>query len=138
MRRIVLLALLVIASSCATLTPEGARLSVYTASLDVPPARRELPDGCQRLLVLPTDRMSEREMEGQAHPFWRQRNAAGASGANVLLVLKKPAGARNDFECPNSSPITDCLGSSGAWFTVNFEGYRCTPEAILAIGRGRP
>jgi hypothetical protein len=133
MQRAALVVLVLIASGCVTLTPEGGRVSVYTAPLDAPPARRELPDGCQRVVALPGDWMSEREMEGQAHPFWRQRNAAAASGANVLLVLKEPRGARTDVECPNSSPITDCLGTSGAWFAVTFEGYMCTPQAIQIL-----
>jgi hypothetical protein len=72
-------------------------------------------------------------MELQSHPFWRQQDAAGTSGANVLLVLKELARSRRDFECPSTSPIRDCPGSSGAYFNVTFEGYRCTPDAIRIL-----
>src|SRR5262245_49095125 len=87
------------ASGCATLppalTPEGKGVFVYTAPLDGPAASREMPDGCRKLDVAQAeDWMSELEMEGRAEPFRKQRNAAGAAGANALLVLKRLTGAR--------------------------------------------
>ena len=90
---------------CVTLTPEGARVAVYTAKFEVPPARRQMPDGCLRLGVLPEDRMSEMEMEGLSDPFRKQRNAAGSAGGNVLLMLKRAAGARRDPECPGAARV---------------------------------
>jgi hypothetical protein len=77
--------------------------------------------------------MTELEMQGQKDPYRTERNQAGAAGANVLLVLLKQTVARHDFECPGSSPITDCPPSSGAWFRVVFESYACTPDALQAL-----
>jgi len=77
--------------------------------------------------------MTESEIEGQAHPFARQQNASAVDGGNVLLVLKELMRGRRDPECPVSSPIRDCAGSSGAWYHVVFETYTCTPEAIRTL-----
>jgi hypothetical protein len=116
-----------------TLTPAGARVSIYKAPLDGPPALREMPDGCQRLSVESKDKMTEAAIEGQATPFAKQQNASAAAGGNVLLVLKKEIRGRRDPDCPASSSIRDCAGSSGAWYSLVFESYMCTPEAIQTL-----
>ena len=119
--------------SCVTLSQEGAGVSVYQAPLDAPPAKRAMPEGCVRRTTRPSVAMTELEMEGQKDPYRAERNLAGAAGSNVLLVLLKQTVARHDFECPGSSPITDCPPSSGAWFRVVFESYACTPDAVQAL-----
>ena len=133
MRRQSLLLLVLVAFGCVTLTPDGKRVSVYTAPHDAPPAGREMPDGCRKLGVLPEEWMSELEMDGQAEPFLKQRNAAAAAGANTLLALKKLTGARRDPECPGAVPIRDCAPNSGAWYMVEFETYQCTPDALKTL-----
>lgn len=92
-----------------------------------------MPDDCQRQSVSAKDWMTEAEIEGQAHPFAKQQNASAAGGGNVLLVLKQEMRSRRDPDCPASSPIRDCAGSSGAWYHVVFETYMCTPEAIRTL-----
>jgi len=137
MRRLALL-LLIAASACVTLTPEGKLVSVAYASLDTVPALRQLPDQCNRVTVaLKDERMSEQEIEGQADPFRRQRNDAGAAGSNLLLVLKQMERGRRGFECPPTSKITDCGGNSGAWFHVEFETYTCSADALKEIAANK-
>jgi len=133
MRRSVPFLFALLASSCVTLTPAGARVSIYNAPLDGPPALRAMPDGCQRLNVVSKDKMTESAIEGQATPFAKQQNASAAAGGNVLLVLKQQIRPRRDPDCPASSSIRDCLGSSGAWYNIVFESYMCTPEAIQTL-----
>jgi hypothetical protein len=133
MRRPSLWLFALVVSGCATLTPDGARVSVYTARLDGPAANHDMPDGCRKLSESPKYWMSEQEMEGQAHPFAKQQNATAASGGNAVLALKKMVRPRLDFECPNAVPIRDCPGSSGAWFDVTFESYTCTAEALRTL-----
>lgn len=125
----------VVACGCVSvaLTPEGGRVSVYTASLDGPAAGRAMPDGCGKVaVVISQNRMSELDMD-QDDPFRKQRNGAAAGGGNVLLVLKPVVSPRIDFECPNAVPIRDCAPSSGAWYTVEFESYACSAEALRTL-----
>ena len=138
MRRSALFLFALLASGCMTLTPAGARVSIYNAPLDGPPALRAMPDGCQRLNVVSKDKMTEAAIEGQATPFAKQQNASAAAGGNVLLVLKEQIRPRRDPDCPASSSIRDCLGSSGAWYNVVFESYMCTPEAIQTLNTPKP
>jgi hypothetical protein len=77
--------------------------------------------------------MTESEIAGQAHPFASQQNASAVNGGNVLVVLKGLMRSRRDPDCPASSPIRDCPGSSGEWYHVVFETYMCTPEAIRTL-----
>jgi hypothetical protein len=77
-------------------------------------------------------------MEGQKDPFRRERNAAGAAGANALLVLSRMTVSRHDSECPGSSPITDCPPGFGAWFRVVIESYVCTPDALRGLSARSP
>jgi hypothetical protein len=120
-------------SGCLTLTPEGARVAVYKAPLDGPPAKREMPDGCRKISGLGEDRFSETEIEGQADPYRRQRNTVGGAGGNVLLVLMQQTSPRVSTDCPKGAPIGDCPGYSGASYKVVFESYECTPEALKIL-----
>jgi hypothetical protein len=137
MNKSVLCLLALLGSACVSLTPEASTIAIFNAPLDGPATRRAMPEGCQRLTVSPKYWMSEQEMEGQAHPFAKQQNAAASGGGNVLLVLKQMVRPRLDFECPNAVPIRDCPGSSGAWFDVVIESYTCTPDAIRALNAPR-
>ncbi|HJZ76331.1 MAG TPA: hypothetical protein VKE51_31565 [Vicinamibacterales bacterium] len=119
--------------ACATLTPEGSRVSVFQAPLNAPPARRRMPSGCQLLFTRPAVSMTELDMEGQKDPFRRQRNQTGAAGGNALLVLSRMTISRHDPECPGASPITDCPPSFGAWFDVVIEAYSCPPDALHTL-----
>jgi hypothetical protein len=103
---------------------------VYKASLDTAPANSRMPEGCRLLAEKPPVDMTELEIEGQKDPYRVLRNEAGAAGANALLVRSRVIIPRRNFECPSASRITDCPGSSGAWFRVVFETYACTPEAL--------
>jgi hypothetical protein len=58
--------LLVLTCGCETLTPQGARVSVYRASLDGLPAQRAMPAGCRLLSKQPPVTMTELDIEGQA------------------------------------------------------------------------
>jgi len=128
-----MVAFALLTSACVTLTPEGARVAVYKAPLDGPPARREMPDGCRKMATLGEDRFSEQMIEGQADPYRLQRNVVGGAGGNVLLVLMQQTSPRVDPECPKGAPIGDCPGYSGAWYKVVFESYACTPEALRLL-----
>jgi hypothetical protein len=122
--------LLVLTCGCETLTPQGARVSVYRASLDGLPAQRAMPAGCRLLSTQPAVTMTELDIEGQKDPFRTARNKAGAAGGNALLVLSRMIISRHDSECPGSSPITDCPPSFGAWFRVTLESYACASDAL--------
>jgi len=78
-------------------------------------------------------KISEADLEGQKDPFRAERNAAGAAGANVLLILKRQIAPRRDFDCPAASPITDCPSTLGAWFDVVIERYACSPDALAYL-----
>jgi hypothetical protein len=82
--------------------------------------------------------MTELEMEGENQPYRRQREEAAAAGANALLVRTRLIHSRHDPNCPGASAITDCPGSSGAWFDVVFESYACEPEAIDELAARQP
>ena len=114
---------------CASLTPEGARVTVYQVPLDRPSPQRQMPSGCRLLSATPTHSISELDLTGQKDPFRAERNAAAAAGGNALLVLTRMVIPRHDMECPGSSPITDCPPSFGAWYEVKVETYACTQEA---------
>ena len=82
--------------------------------------------------------MPEVDLEGQKDPFRAARNEAGAAGANALLVLSRMTISRHDFECPGSSPITDCPGSFGAWYRVQIESYACSADALRRLSISPP
>lgn len=126
------LLLALIACGCVTLTPEGARVSVYRAPLEAEPSKRTMPEGCRLVSAQPPVSMPELDLEGQKDPFRRERNTEGAAGANALLVLSKMTVSRRS-DCPTSSPITDCPPGFGAWFKVVVESYSCTPDALRIL-----
>jgi hypothetical protein len=128
-----LLSFAVLAFSCVTLTPDGARVAVYQAPLGGESGHRGLPRGCRLRATLPPTTMTELELEGQKDPFRVERNRAAAEGANLLLVLTRMTLSRRDLECPSASPITDCPPSSGAWYRVVVECYACTADALRAL-----
>jgi hypothetical protein len=128
----------IFACGCVSLTPEGARVSVYRAPLDGRPAQRSMPEGCRLLASAPPVPMTELDIEGQKDPFRVERNQAGAAGANALLVLSQMTISRHDSECPGSSPITDCPPSFGAWFRVVIESYTCSADALRKLSTPPP
>jgi hypothetical protein len=128
-----LLLLGMLACGCSTLTPDGARVWVYQAPLDAPPAQRDMPTGCRLVQTKPAVSMTELDMEGQKDPFQLQRNEAASSGANVVLVLRRMIQGRRDSECTVGLRITDCPPSFGAWFRVVVQSYACTPDAVRTL-----
>ena len=133
-----LLLAVVFACGCATLTPEGARVSVYRDLLEDPPPQQAMPEGCRLLATKPPVSWSELDLEGQKDPFRAERNEAGAAGANALLVLSRMTmGRRGSGDCPTATPITEC-GGLGARFRVAFESYACTAEGLGELSTRRP
>ena len=133
MARVPLLLILCCLCGCASLTPEGARVTVYQAPLDRPSPQRQMPPGCRLLSTSPTHSVTELDLTGQKDPFRAERNAAAAAGGNALLVLTRTTISRRDMECPGSAPITDCPPSFGAWYDLQVETYACTPDALRSI-----
>jgi hypothetical protein len=129
MRRPWSLGLVLLASGCATYSPLAAQVSVYRQPVNDFSSAAPMPAGCRSVSAKPVVPMTELEMIGDKQAFRRQREEAATSGANTLLVrthLVHPRG----FNCPVASPITDCPGTSGAWYDVVFEGYACDAEAL--------
>ena len=122
--------LLTAGAAGVTLTPAGAKVTVFRASLSAPPAGRAMPAGCTLVSTSRPAEINELDLEGQKQPFRAERNRAAAEGANALLVLTRMTISRHDDECPSTSPITDCPPSFGAWYRVVYENYTCTPEAL--------
>jgi hypothetical protein len=125
-------------SGCVTLTPAGAGVSVYKASLVSEQDRREPPTGCRRLSSSEPRFITELELEGQKDPFRVERNSTGVEGGNALLVQTRMIMGRRDPECTNSLPITDCPSSSGAWFRMVIDRYVCTDEGLQALANAQP
>jgi len=125
----------VLASGCVSLTPEGSHVVVYQAPLEGTAAQRAMPSGCSMVAAKPPVTMPELDLMGQKDPFRVQRNEAAASGANALLVLSRMTIPRRNGECPNASPITDCPGSFGAWYSVALETYSCSDEALRILSK---
>jgi hypothetical protein len=128
-----LLLLCVLSCGCSTLTPDGARVSVYQAPLDALPPQHGMPTGCRLVQTKPAVSMTELDMEGQKDPFRLQRNEAATSGANVLLVLRRMILGRRDSECTAGLRITDCPPGFGAWFRVVVQSYACSPDALRTL-----
>ena len=111
---------------CATLTPQGARVTAYRSPEGaLPGPTSALPDGCKLMDTKGPVSMTERETEGQSEPFSVQKNEAGAAGANAVFVRSRQVHGRRDMNCATGQPITDCPGSAGAWYDVTFEYYAC-------------
>jgi hypothetical protein len=130
--------LAILTSGCATFSPLAAQVSVYQQALDDSSSARRVPDRCRLVASKPKVTMTELEMVGSNQPFRRQREEAASSGANALVVRKRLIYSRRDFDCPVASPITDCPGTSGAWFDVVLESYACTPEALQELAGQEP
>lgn len=124
--------MLVVVACAPTLSHQGAGVSVYevpqTATADT-----KMPEGCRLVATKPPVKLTEMEMYGQKDPYRSMRNEAGTAGANALLVRPHMIVARRDFDCPAKAPITDCPGSSGAWYEVTFESYSCTDDALQKL-----
>jgi hypothetical protein len=123
----------VVTGGCATFSPLAEQVSVYHQTLDESPAVNRVPPRCRFVAAKPKVTMTELEMVGLNQPYRRQREEAAFSGANALVVRSRLIYSRRDFDCPAACPITDCPGSSGAWFDVWFESYACTPEGLQEL-----
>jgi hypothetical protein len=130
--------LAVLTCGCVTLTPAGAQVGVYRAQLRDPPAERNMPEGCQLLARKPPVWMTELDMEGQKDPFRPARNETATAGGNAVLVLSRMTISRRDWQCPASSPITDCPPNVGGWFRVVIESYTCTADALRQLSANGP
>ncbi len=82
--------------------------------------------------------MSERDMMTDKDPYLAERNRAGQGGANALLVRSRMLVSRHDLNCAAAQPITDCPLSEGAWFSVVFEDYACSPAAVATLEKTAP
>jgi hypothetical protein len=129
-RRFLLVALTALTPACASLTAAGSKVAVYQTPLDGTGAQRSMPEGCRLLATKPPVMMPEIDLLGQKDPFRSERNEAGAAGGNALLVLSTQTVGRRSFECPASSPISDCGGDFGGWYRVQIESYACSPDAL--------
>jgi hypothetical protein len=128
------LLLVLIAAGCApTLSSQGAGVSVYLLKMETSPPDSRMPEGCRLLGTKPPVTMTEAEIAVQKDPYRVARNEAGADGANALLVRSSILVPRRTFNCPVASPITDCPGNSGAWYSIVFESYACSPEAVQQL-----
>jgi hypothetical protein len=118
-RRRGVLVLGVLAISCApTLTSQGAAVSVFLVKMDDAKSPGAMPEGCRLLATRPPVSMTEADIAVQKDPYRLGRNEAGAAGGNALLVR---------------SPVTDCPGYSGAWYSLVYESYVCTPDALKQL-----
>jgi len=127
-QRIALVLLTTGAAACSSLTPEGARVKVYEASLSTPESARSLPEGCKLLsTTAPIDQMeSERHV---SDPYRAQRNDTADRGGNTLLVLSDRFVTRYKTDCASSDTSPDCQSRAQNWYKVSFASYACTPEA---------
>jgi hypothetical protein len=122
-------------AACATtpLPPEAERVAVYDAPLDASSAGRKMPGGCAEVRRSEPQEWTELDRTGSKDPYRAERAATAASGGNVLLVLDRMLYPRTDFDCPVSSPITDCPPSLGAWFEVVFVSYACSAKSLSEL-----
>jgi hypothetical protein len=119
------------AAGCATLTPEGSRVSVYRAPLDGQPPRAVMPDGCRIITTKPRTSMTELDLDGQRDPFRNERNEAGAAGANTLLVRMRQTIGRRDMESrqPRQSPTARPASGPGSTWSSRVISAPLTPFA---------
>ena len=128
------LILAVLAGGCApVLTSQGAGVSVFLVKMDDAKSTGVMPEGCRLLATRPPVSMTEADIAVQKDPYRLGRNQAGAAGANALLVRSRVTEPRRTANCPVASPITDCPGNSGAWYSLVYEGYACTPDALKQL-----
>jgi hypothetical protein len=72
-------------------------------------------------------------MEIKTNPISEAAQRAAAGGGNVSSCSSRWSAHARHFECPNAVPIRDCAPSSGAWYTVEFESYACSAEALRTL-----
>jgi len=133
-RRRGVLVLGVLAISCApTLTSQGAAVSVFLVKMDDGKSPGAMPEGCRLLATRPPVSMTEADIAVQKDPYRLGRNEAGAAGGNALLVRSRVTVPRRTVTCPVASPVTDCPGYSGAWYSLVYESYVCTPDALKQL-----
>jgi hypothetical protein len=126
--------LAVLAVRCApALSSQGAGVSVFLVKMDDPKRPDAMPEGCHLLATRPAVSMTEADIAVQKDPYRLGRNDAGAAGANALLVRSRVTVPRRTANCPVASPITDCPGNSGAWYSLVYESYACTPDALKQL-----
>lgn len=130
--RCLVLALLC-AGCAATLTKEGAQVAVYEADGSLPEGSRRLPEGCRLLQTTkPVDQI-EGERYASSDPYRAERNAAAASGGNVLLVLSDRIVNRPNLDCSPGSQSPECLRGGQTWYRVSFASYACRTEALQTL-----
>ena len=129
---------LVVLTACAAapLSPEANRVAVYEAPLERPAASR-LPPGCEEIRRTAAQQWSELDRTGSKDPYREERAATAAAGGNVLLVLGRQISPRATFDCPASSPISDCPPAVGAWFDVVFVSYACSAQSLAELPKER-
>ena len=128
------LVLAVLAGRCApALSSQGAGVSVFLVKMDDARHPGGMPEGCRLLNTRAPVAMTEADIAVQKDPHRLARNEAGAAGANALLVRSRVTVPRLTANCPVASPITDCPGNSGAWYSLVYESYVCTPDALKQL-----
>ncbi len=130
---ILLAALAVVRCAGTPLSPAAARIPVYQAPLDAPPAANRMPGGCEEVARQPLVHWSELDLTGVSDAYDSQRNRTAGDGGNVLLVLTRQIVPRQCLDCPAASPITDCPPCEGAWFDVVFVSYACPTKALTEL-----
>jgi hypothetical protein len=139
MRKTIGLALLSLATfACASLTPEGKAVRVYstqlkTAGAPAPP----LPSGC-RMLKSWGPITEETEARHIADPYRAQRNEAAAAGGNVLLVRSYRFMEKKKTDCPMSDNSPDCAANAQNWYKTSFDSYGCDASALQALSELKP
>jgi hypothetical protein len=123
------LSLVAFTLGCTAVTPAGAKVAVYQAPLDAPPAANRMPAGCVQVARGKPAYWSELQMASY-DPYRVERNRTGSVGANVLLVLSRMLVPRLTGDCAAASPITDCPPLEGAWFELEFVSYACSSEGL--------
>jgi len=125
------------AAACTTITPEGAKVKVYETNAATPPEARRLPDGCRLVGTSPAIQQMEPDRLVE-DPYRVQRNATGAHGGNVLLVLSDRFRHLPRTDCSPSDNSYDCQSRSQNWYSVDFESYACDAPALQALSQIQP
>jgi hypothetical protein len=129
---ILLVLVLILASSCASSPRPGSSVRVFEADAGSPDSSRAMPEGCLLLGVsAPYDQM-ESERHGE-DPYRAERDEAAAAGGNVLLAVSERTVTRPSSDCPSGDRSANCLRGSESWYRVRVERYACTPEALSAL-----
>jgi hypothetical protein len=91
-----------------------------------------MPAGCRLIGETAPQTMSEADLDASG-AFSRERVAAAASGANVLLRVEQLIAPRSDFDCAAAQPISDCPQTLGAWYRVTLRSYDCDDAARTTL-----